>query len=48
MIPDPDCRTGKHANCQGIGWDTDRDSSCDCPCPCHFAERLGIEPEAET
>jgi hypothetical protein len=31
----PDCRDGKHAACQGDGWDHDADEPTDCPCPCH-------------
>lgn len=28
----PECRQGKHGNCDGTTWDTERDEEADCPC----------------
>lgn len=35
IITNPECRSGKHTNCDGNGWDTRLDAVCDCPCDCH-------------
>ena len=35
VITNPECRAGKHSNCDRNGWDTRIDSVCDCPCDCH-------------
>jgi hypothetical protein len=37
IIPDPDCRDGKHASCNGSGLDLVTDQAVDCPCSCHEA-----------
>lgn len=31
----PDCRDGKHAACNGDGWDYDADEPVRCRCACH-------------
>jgi hypothetical protein len=31
----PDCAAGKHAICDGLGWDTVIDDLIDCPYACH-------------
>ena len=31
----PECRDGKHKNCDGLGFDFDTDEFTDCPCKCH-------------
>lgn len=31
----PDCRDGKHASCNGEGWDMNADEPAPCPCECH-------------
>lgn len=36
-IPNPECRDGKHRNCDGHGWDIDADTAVRCPCHCHSA-----------
>lgn len=28
----PECRAGKHENCNGASWDPVKDSPIDCPC----------------
>jgi hypothetical protein len=28
----PDCEQGKHQNCTGEAWDTEKDEPCVCPC----------------
>lgn len=28
----PECEQGKHDNCDGTSWDTDRDREAECPC----------------
>jgi len=38
ILINPDCRDGKHRNCAGDGWDTEREVSCGCPCDCHNPE----------
>lgn len=30
--PCPECRAGKHANCDGGAWDFERDEPCVCSC----------------
>lgn len=35
VIVNPECRSGKHSNCDGNGWDTRRDAVTDCTCTCH-------------
>ena len=35
IIPNPECRDGKHRNCNTEGWDTWDDDAADCPCECH-------------
>jgi hypothetical protein len=49
--PCPECRSGKHRNCDGTSWDTDLDLPASCPCPneSHTAPILGVAyPEEET
>jgi hypothetical protein len=29
----PECRAGKHPNCDGTAWDDDADSLTGCSCP---------------
>lgn len=29
----PECRQGKHRNCDGLAWDFDIDKMVDCRCP---------------
>jgi hypothetical protein len=38
--PNPECRDGKHKNCDGVGWDMDQDEPCKCPCQCHVRLRI--------
>jgi hypothetical protein len=28
----PECRAGKHRNCDGTAWDVEADALVDCPC----------------
>ena len=35
QILNPECKVGKHRNCDGIGLDDDTDKFIDCPCECH-------------
>jgi hypothetical protein len=35
VLIDPDCREGKHPNCDGTGWDTIANAPSSCPCACH-------------
>lgn len=35
ITPNPECRDGKHRNCNGEGWDMWTDEPADCPCECH-------------
>lgn len=35
VVLNPECRDGKHPNCDGRGWDPDTDEACECPCSCH-------------
>ncbi|QGZ16921.1 hypothetical protein SEA_LITTLETOKYO_29 [Arthrobacter phage LittleTokyo] len=35
VLLNPECRDGKHRNCNGEGWDTWADDATDCPCECH-------------
>jgi hypothetical protein len=47
----PECRAGKHGNCDGTGWDIDADERVPCPCldESHTAPILGVAyPEEET
>jgi hypothetical protein len=47
----PECRAGKHRNCDGTGWDIDADERVPCPCPdeSHTAPILGVAyPEEES
>lgn len=37
IIHNPECRDGKHRNCDGTGWDTTADEPVPCPCECHGA-----------
>jgi len=30
--PCPECRQGKHPNCDGVTWDTALDQAMPCPC----------------
>lgn len=30
--PCPECKTGKHWNCDGLTWDEDTDTAVPCPC----------------
>lgn len=46
-IPNPECRDGKHSNCDGHGWDIDADTAVRCPCACHhemFVDHKIIAP----
>lgn len=38
----PECRDGKHANCDGTGWDLTADMPTECRCQCH----VGKDPDA--
>ena len=31
----PECRDGKHRNCDAQGWNLSADAPCVCPCACH-------------
>lgn len=31
----PECRDGKHGNCDGSGWDDEADAPGECTCTCH-------------
>lgn len=35
ILVNPECRDGKHDNCDGNAWDTRTDAVTDCPCTCH-------------
>lgn len=37
----PECRDGKHSNCQGDAWDETNDAPALCECPCHFGIKAG-------
>jgi hypothetical protein len=48
ILPDPDCRDGKHAACHGFGWDADQDAPAECPCACHGTDqRTTATPKEE-
>ena len=32
----PECKQGKHRNCDGTAWDDDTDELASCRCTCHF------------
>lgn len=32
----PECRQGKHTNCNNTSWDEDRDEIARCRCACHL------------
>jgi hypothetical protein len=32
---DPDCRDGKHRNCDGMAWSNELDRPAPCSCRCH-------------
>lgn len=34
----PECRDGKHANCDGSAWDDEADELTSCTCQCHVEE----------
>jgi hypothetical protein len=38
----PECRSGKHRNCDGYGWHQDEDQPAPCPCDCHGGPLLGV------
>jgi hypothetical protein len=41
MIPaplHPECRDGKHLNCEGGAWDDQADALTACTCACHTPE----------
>lgn len=40
-IVNPECRDGKHGNCDGHGWDMDADTAVRCPCTCHRCPACG-------
>lgn len=31
----PECKQGKHRNCDGSGWDHEHDCPAMCTCTCH-------------
>lgn len=33
--PCPECKAGKHQNCDGTAWDTEKDAAVPCPCVVH-------------
>ena len=33
LPPCPDCKAGKHRNCDGVTWDNEYD--CEAACPCY-------------
>lgn len=35
IIRNPECRDGKHRNCNQEGWNEQADEPTDCPCECH-------------
>jgi hypothetical protein len=44
----PECRAGKHRNCDGTSWDQAADAPVPCPCSCSDG-LLGVAyPEEET
>ncbi len=50
MAPDlscPECRAGKHDNCDGTSWDWDADQGVVCPCWAdnHSTQWSGFKPE---
>ena len=34
-LMNPECRDGKHRNCNTEGWDEYEDEASNCPCDCH-------------
>lgn len=36
ILINPECRAGKHASCDGRGWDLEDDVETHCPCRCHY------------
>jgi len=40
--PCPECRAGKHRNCDGTSWDTDLDLPARCPCDDQDHILLGV------
>lgn len=45
-LPCPECRDGKHPNCDGSSWSEVDDAPADCPCgdPAHQTTDLGENP----
>lgn len=41
ILSNPECRDGKHGNCDGNGWDLAADTPCPCHCSCHAKSQLG-------
>ena len=38
VLPNPDCRDGKHGSCTGYGYDLTNEESILCPCDCHSTD----------
>lgn len=41
----PECRSGKHTNCDGVGWDSEADTDTACRCACHQVKHVGGNAE---
>ena len=39
ILMNPECRDGKHSNCDGMGFDLQTDNYVPCPCSCHKSSR---------
>lgn len=38
VLVSPECRDGKHRDCDDEGWDVEPDKHALCPCRCHESE----------